>query len=294
MIVAATPFIKDRHARLSYEGESMDDRDARLEAGVLAHYEEAARRCLKRREQLGKASLPIAAMGHFFATGGLTAEGDGVRELHAGGQSRVRTGLFPDSFDYVALGHLHSPQKAGKETIRYSGAPLPMSFNEAESKKSVTIVTMGEGRMEISLRPIPLFQRLKVIEGDYEDIRAELKKLKREKVSVWVEVIYTGKDSSRELKGPLEEETKDSLVEILSIINKTLSQMVFSPDGSDKKELREYKPEDVFDKLLSDKGVTDEEKPELKRAFEEIVLSLESSGPEEAGEPGPGEPGTGL
>jgi exonuclease SbcD len=287
LIVAAVPFIKDRHARLSSEGETMGDRDARMEEGVVAHYTEVARLCEERREKLGNSAIPIVGMGHFFATGGSVTEGDGVRELYPGGQSRVRTSLFPESFDYLALGHLHSPQKAGKETFRYCGAPLPMSFNEAKSKKSVTIATLGEGLVDIKLIPIPLFQRLKVIQGDYEDIRAEIRALKKEKVSVWVEVIYTGSDSARELKGPLEDETKDSQVEILSIINKTLSQMVFSPEDSDKKELKEYKPQDVFAKLLMDNGVAEEEWPMLKETFDEIVRSLEIDNPESPGPEAP-------
>jgi exonuclease SbcD len=276
LIVAAVPFLKDRHVRLSIEGETTVDRDRRLDEGVGEHYRELGRLSEERRKALGKEDIPIVAMGHLFAAGGTVVEGDGTRELYAGGQSRVSTGGFPDIFDYIALGHLHSPQKAGKDTIRYSGAPIPMSFNETESKKSVTIITLGDGKISVSSKSVPLFQRLKVAAGDLGAISKEIKSLIKEDESVWVEVKYTGEDSTKELKGPLDELTEGSKVEIVSIINTTLSKKIFSHDSSGKKELKEYKPGDVFDRLLSDRGVPEEERPGLKEAFEEILYYLEN------------------
>ncbi len=56
-----------------------------------------------------------------------------------------------DKFDYVALGHIHRPQKMGRETLRYSGTPLKYSFSEVDHKKSVTIVELLEkGNVQIN------------------------------------------------------------------------------------------------------------------------------------------------
>ena len=59
-----------------------------------------------------------------------------------GGLDSVDVSLF-EGFDYVALGHLHSPQKVGRDTARYCGTPLKYSFSEAGQQKSVTFVELG-------------------------------------------------------------------------------------------------------------------------------------------------------
>ena len=60
-----------------------------------------------------------------------------VRELYVGSLAHVTAGIFPACFNYLALGHLHIPQKVnGSETIRYSGSPLPMGFGEANSRRA--------------------------------------------------------------------------------------------------------------------------------------------------------------
>ena len=90
------------------------------------------------------ADIPIVAMGHLFTAGGQTVDGDGVRELYVGSLAHVMTGIFPASFDYFALGHLHVPQEVnGQGNIRYSGSPLPMGFGEADQQKSVCLVAFG-------------------------------------------------------------------------------------------------------------------------------------------------------
>ena len=89
--------------------------------------------------------IPIVAMGHLFAAGGKTVNGDGVRELYIGSLAHVNVGVSPTSFDYMALGHLHVPQEVnGSEIIRYSGSPLPMGFGEAKHQKSVCQVVFDQ------------------------------------------------------------------------------------------------------------------------------------------------------
>ena len=60
-----------------------------------------------------------------------------------------------DAFDYVALGHIHSPQRVGREEVRYAGSPLKYSLSEVNNEKSVPVITMGE-KGDISLELIPL------------------------------------------------------------------------------------------------------------------------------------------
>ena len=76
-----------------------------------------------------------------------------------------------DDFDYVALGHIHGPQKVGRETVRYCGTPLKYSFSEVSHKKSVTVVEMGE-KGSVGIRTVPLVPRrdMSEIRGTYNTL----------------------------------------------------------------------------------------------------------------------------
>ena len=75
----------------------------------------------------GSASVSPSALANISATSDAARERE---EPSVGGVDSVDAALF-DAFDYVALGHLHSPQKVGRETLRYCGTPLKYSISEA-------------------------------------------------------------------------------------------------------------------------------------------------------------------
>lgn len=104
---------------------------------------------------------------HQFVTGASRSESE---EISVGGSDNVDVSVF-DAFDYVALGHIHGPQKIGRESVRYCGTPLKYSFSEANHKKSVTVVEMGEkGKIEIRTVPLVPKRDLREIKGRYEEI----------------------------------------------------------------------------------------------------------------------------
>ena len=79
-----------------------------------------------------------------------------------------------DAFDYVALGHIHSPQKVGRETVRYCGSPLKYSFSEAGQEKSITIVELKEkGTVELRTIPLKPLHDLRKIRGTYLEVTAK-------------------------------------------------------------------------------------------------------------------------
>ena len=91
-------------------------------------------------------------------------------EVSVGGLDQVSAGLFRD-FDYTALGHIHGPQNAGGERIRYCGSPLKYSFSEAGHVKSVTIVDLEEkGDIRVWTRPLIPLHDMREICGSYEDV----------------------------------------------------------------------------------------------------------------------------
>lgn len=104
---------------------------------------------------------------HQFVTGSVRCESE---ELSVGGADSVDAEVF-SGFDYVALGHLHGPQSAGKDTIRYCGSPLKYSFSEKNHQKSVTLVELRE-KGSVTVDTIPLIPRrdLEEIRGSYLQI----------------------------------------------------------------------------------------------------------------------------
>ena len=147
-VIAAVPYLRDRDVRGSKAGESADSKDANVIAGIRAHYDEVASIAKARQQQLidtYKRHIPIIATGHLFAAGSKTTEDDGVRDLYVGNLGKISAEMFDDCFDYVALGHLHVPQRVGGcEHIRYSGSPIAMGFGEARQQKQVLLVQFGD------------------------------------------------------------------------------------------------------------------------------------------------------
>ncbi len=94
-------------------------------------------------------------VAHQFVTNqGVEPEKSDSEILSVGGLDNIDVSVF-DSFDYVALGHIHGPQKIGRETVRYCGTPLKYSFSECSHKKSVTSIELKE-KGQVSVTPIPL------------------------------------------------------------------------------------------------------------------------------------------
>lgn len=156
-IIAAVPYLRDRDVRGSQAGESAQSKDANVIAGICAHYDEVADIAKTKQAELAKAHkrhIPIIATGHLFAAGGSTTEDDGVRELYVGSLGKISADMFDDCFDYVALGHLHVPQRVGgRETIRYSGSPIAMGFGEARQQKKVLLIEFGSVLKNENLTP---------------------------------------------------------------------------------------------------------------------------------------------
>lgn len=104
---------------------------------------------------------------HQFVTGAQTCDSE---EISVGGTDNVDVSVF-DAFDYVALGHIHGPQKVGRETVRYCGTPLKYSFSEVHHQKSVTVVELAE-KGSVAIRTVPLVPKREMSElrGSYNEL----------------------------------------------------------------------------------------------------------------------------
>lgn len=116
--------------------------------------------------------VPAILVAHeFVGAGSLTSESE---RMFIGGAHILKEELFKD-FDYVALGHLHRPQKVGSDRIRYSGSLLPYSFSEADHQKSVVSLTFNRGAASPVIEEMPVKPRhpLRVVKDTYDNIIAK-------------------------------------------------------------------------------------------------------------------------
>ena len=138
------PFVKASQVKHFYPNEEIRSYDNAVRT-VLAHAEiDPSERNILAAHQfvIGKDKDP--------KTGG----SESTAVLSVGAVEKIGADCF-DNFDYVALGHIHSPQRIGKETVRYSGSLLKYSLSEADNEKSVPIVTFGKKR-DVSVELVPL------------------------------------------------------------------------------------------------------------------------------------------
>lgn len=153
------PFLKPASVRHALEGKT--DRE------LPESYQEAVQAAVSRmsidREQRN------VLVAHQFVTGAGRCESE---EVMVGGIDHVDSEIF-EPFDYVALGHIHSPQSVSRETIRYCGTPLKYSFSEAKQVKSVTIVDFEEkGKVTTDTVPLTPLHDMREIRGTYLEVTA--------------------------------------------------------------------------------------------------------------------------
>ena len=131
------------------------------------------------------AGTRAVVVAHAFVTGAAASESE--RDLAIGGAASVPVATFAGA-DYVALGHLHGPQRVG-ERGRYAGSPLAFSFSEATHTKSVALVDLGAGVPVVELVACPVPRPLARVRGPLEALLADAAHEAAEEA--WVEVTLT-------------------------------------------------------------------------------------------------------
>lgn len=279
LIVMAVPYLRDRDIRTSEAGETPADKERKLREGISRHYEAVFDAAQAIRFQLNP-NLPLVAMGHLFAAGGQTMEGDGVRSLYVGTLAQVGGDIFSPAIDYVALGHLHLPQRVGSaETRRYSGSPLPMGFGEAQQAKLIFKVDFAEGQPTVTPITVPCFQALKSIRGDWNTIFERLQQLIAEQSSAWLEIIYEGKEIISDLPQRLDEAVAGSKLEILRVRNIRVTERVLNATCQEE-TLDDLDVTEVFQRCLDAHQVPPEQQEGLRQTYQE-VLDLLATGKEQ-------------
>ncbi len=286
-VVCAVPYLRDKDIRRVDPGETIDDKNRKLVEGIKKHYAQVVDLAHEKCRSISQATMDsdshsqqpkpfIIGMGHLFAAGGKTVDGDGVRELYVGSLAHVGLDIFPSSMDYLALGHLHVPQKVGSiEHIRYSGSPIPMGYGEANQEKKVVLVELKEDLPPmIQEIPVPCFQELVRITGNLEDILAKMEELKKHQSSAWLEIEYTGKDIVGNLSQVIGEVAADSAMEIRRIKNRRVMEGIIKR-SAEEETLDDLDAVEVFVRCLDAFEVPDEDRAELTETYNEILMDLE-------------------
>ncbi len=284
LIVCAVPYLRDRDIRTARAGETTDDKARNLVHGIRDHYAEVGAIAQSKRDELN-ADIPIVGMGHLFTAGGQTIDGDGVRDLYVGSLAHVTPAIFPECFDYVALGHLHVPQRVGgRETVRYCGSPIPMGFAEAQQRKSVCLVEFEGTIPSVTQVEVPVFQRLEFVTGDWETISSRLQALKNADAHAWLDVVYDSETIMSDLRERVLLEVEGTQLEVLRVKNKRIANPALSQSHVTE-TLDDLTEQDVFERCLAAHKVPEDQRPALIQAYSEVLdlvhgHSTEADGPD--------------
>lgn len=160
------PFLKPGDVRRFFPDEEIgDDYSAALRAVLGACAIDQGKRNVVLSHQL------VTAYG--------TAPDRADDEIKLGGMDNVDVSVY-GAFDYVALGHVHRPQRVGRDTVRYSGSPLKYSFSEARYDKSAALIELGEKKpgddvgecVSFELIPLVPLHDVREVRGTLADVLA--------------------------------------------------------------------------------------------------------------------------
>ncbi|GHA33441.1 nuclease SbcCD subunit D [Salinimicrobium marinum] len=279
LVIAALPYLRDSDLRGAKDGYTYDDRLEAIRRGIQGIFAQAADICQKQYP-----ALPALAMGHLFAAGSETSESE--RDIQIGNQAAFNALQFGEYFSYIALGHIHKPQKVSAAVpTYYSGSPLQLSFSERKDNKRVLLIDPENGWIPESI-PVPSFRKLLKISGTVEELHFKLDALEtHQNLDSLIEV---------ELKEENYDATKIYLLDELVTNFKTPGFEIVKHRATFKnqvksagdlyknsQQLEDLKPKEVFSKLVDEHQYDQETRNELLAAFDELLEEVENSETEE-------------
>ncbi|WP_298943810.1 exonuclease subunit SbcD [uncultured Psychromonas sp.] len=271
-LLCALPFLRATDVMVSEQGSSAEHKQMSLQQGIADTYQ----RIYETAQEQANTDTPILATGHLTAVG--CAVSDSVREIYIGTLTAFPSSLFP-AFDYIALGHIHKAQRVQKsDVIRYSGSPIPLSFDESKQVKKVNVIEFTtKADLSVSEIDIPTFQSLKIISGDLDSISEQINALKADGLeqSVWVEVKLKQAHYMSDLHSHLSQLVEGTRIDILKVSSPQINETNQWQDN-DKKSLENVTPEQLFEHRLDiEDNISDEQKQQLKGLFAEVLSAVE-------------------
>ncbi len=273
-ILCGIPFIRPRDVLLSQAGQSAQDKQQSLQQAIQQHYQDLYVLAEAKRAELG-VDLPIIATGHLTTVG--ASASDSVREIYVGSLEAFPTSAFPPAA-YIALGHIHRPQKVGGlEHIRYCGSPIALSFDEAKQQKEVLLVVLdSSGLRQITALPVPRFQPLLSLRGSLKELDGQIKQAAEQgsvELPVWLEVLVGTDDYLSDLQLRIAALCDGLPVEVLRI-RRERGNASASLQGQAKETLDELSVDDVFAQRLSHESFDEREQARMLALYQQVVSEL--------------------
>ncbi|WP_027859163.1 exonuclease subunit SbcD [Marinobacterium jannaschii] len=275
-VLAAIPYLRPRDLVSSQAGESPEAKQQAMTQAIADHYAALYTEAEALRDSFSS-PLPIIATGHLTTVGSTSSES--VREIYIGTLEAFPASAFPP-VDYLALGHLHKAQKvAGEEHLRYSGSPIPLSFDEIGNDKQVLLAEFSEGALQ-SVTPVavPHTQPMARWKGNLQQLEArfqELEPLSLRAKPLWLDIEVQEDDYLSDLHNRLQALAEEHGVEILRL-RRQRQRNRQGLEQQSRETLSELNIDEVFERRLSAEALeNDPAAAGLRNAFAEIRASLD-------------------
>ena len=269
-LLCAIPFLRPRDILRSQSGQSGREKQQSLLEAIGEHYQRCYQSALTQRDALGLA-LPIIATGHLTTMGVTTS--DSVRDIYIGTLDAFPAQAFPPA-DYIALGHIHRAQRvANSEHIRYSGSPIPLSFDELGKEKSVFLVEFaGDQLSRVDALPVPLFQPMSMIKGSLPEIEQQLAQFTDADSNVWLDIEIVTADYLSDIQRRIQDLTAALPVEVV-LLRRSREQRDKVIARQNNETLSELSVEEVFARRLAQE---DNENPRQQQVQQLFITTLDA------------------
>ncbi|MCJ8345417.1 exonuclease SbcCD subunit D C-terminal domain-containing protein [bacterium] len=240
--IACIPFLKDSDIRKESTEDSSHEIDKKIRAGITNIYHKVS--------QLMPSDSVNIATGHLFALG--SSLGDSERSIHVGNLGAISQEDIKQTFDYIALGHLHKTQSIdAKGFIHYCGSPIALSFSEAKQIKEFSVIHIKDSVLELERLEIPKFRELFQIKGKLDQVIQQIEELSTRTFAktIWIEVKLSQNQISKESYDQLFELCEEKGFELVKVL---LDRQVDLIDSQKlfQKDISELSPKDIFDQKL--------------------------------------------
>lgn len=274
MIVAAIPYLRDADLRSGISANTYDDRIEAIREGIKNVFNSAEIICKEKYP-----GIPVIAMGHLFAAGAESSESE--RDIQIGNQAAFQATQFGEYFNYVALGHIHKPQKVNASIpVHYSGSPFPLSFSERKDEKRILLIDTENGFEPESIL-LPNFRQLIRISGNLGELETKLNALQKQSSLtslIEAELIEENHDAQKvyafdKLINDFQKDGFEIVKQRVTFQNRIKgTSEIFGQD----QQLQDLKPKEVFMELISTHDYSEDDKNDILSAFDEILEEVQS------------------
>ena len=295
-VICAIPFIRPRDIVKSYAGQSAKEKQQSLQQAISTHYKSlfAHAQELSQEQSSDKTRLPIIATGHLTTVGASTSES--VRDIYIGTLEAFPASEFPDA-DYIALGHIHRPQKVTKsDHIRYSGSPIALSFDEVKTQKNIVIAEFEQGKLaNVELCNVPCFQPMAMVKTNLENLAQDITAVVNEQQEkaindeelesanadtskevqekIWLDIEIESAEYLQDLTTRIEQLTETLPVEVL-LVRRSKKARAKMPSSEKKITLSELSVQEVFEARVALEDWQSEEQLARKQRLNTLYSNI--------------------